>query len=132
MKMRRTTLSLLAVLLRHLALVIIKAVRALRAGRYPGSYPERSVGEASPIRSCRPSIGLHSVGMAKATLAPPVAAEQAYHRCGRASAVRHASHVIALAACRSRSRIAALQLVMPWDRHDTRNVHDVVRIEVKE
>ena len=39
MKMRRTTLSLLAVLLRHLALVIIKAVRALRAGRYPGSYP---------------------------------------------------------------------------------------------
>ena len=26
----------------------------------------------------------------------------------------------------------ALQLVMQWDRHDTRNVHDVVRIEVKE
>ncbi len=26
----------------------------------------------------------------------------------------------------------ALQLVMAWDRHATRNVHDVVRIEVKE
>jgi DMSO/TMAO reductase YedYZ molybdopterin-dependent catalytic subunit len=26
----------------------------------------------------------------------------------------------------------ALQLVMPWDRHATRNVRDVVRIEVKE
>jgi hypothetical protein len=43
----------------------VMAVGVLRARRYSGSYPERSVGEASPIRSIRPSIGLHPVGCAQ-------------------------------------------------------------------
>jgi hypothetical protein len=43
----------------------VMAVGVLRARRYSGSYPERSVGEASPIRSVRPSIGLHPVGCAQ-------------------------------------------------------------------
>src|SRR6267143_5618115 len=95
------TFSLLAVLLRHLGPVLIVAVRVLRAGRYSGSYPERSVGEASPIRSFRPSIGLHSADR-RATLVPTPAAAQAYHRRGPTSAVpralRHASHVTSIVA----------------------------------
>jgi len=93
----------------EIAPVLIVAVRVLRAGRYSGSYPERSVGEASPIRSFRPSIGLHSVGM-RSTYGPIVAASQLYHRRGTAALHR----VPPLTDCIAKAMQSRLSGLLAW------------------